>query len=198
MSEQHVQQMLEQSQGAEGAAPERTPAQPERKRRPSGAWYRKRARERSRAASQGLGDQASSPLGAGIAAEIVLAGRSVEEALDSDSKVRCALTRLVVAVLDGRIERQKANAATFTINAIAARLDQEAAKAAKLRELELREREIETARELAQRLEEFRAQAPQQLVQAVQVHVPALLGDAAAAGVRVSARVLEHDGEVTP
>ena len=105
-------------------------------------------------------------------AELILGDRPEESALDTDSKIRCALTRLAAAVLDGRVDRGRANAAKFIVDGIAGRLDREFERQARTRELDLREREIETARELAAQLEAHRARVPH-LTQAVQV----LLGD---------------------
>jgi hypothetical protein len=119
------------------------------------------------------------PPGVETPSALVLAGRPVDEALDTDLELRRAYARLAAGVLDGMLDRGRANAAVFALNALSQRIDREREWQARLRELDLRAEEIATARDLQRQLEEYRARVPASLLHQIGIHVPALL-DAAA------------------
>lgn len=148
----------------------------------------------SRRASRGSALLTPLPPHVATASELVFGGRAVDEALDTDSKVRCALTRMSAAVLDGMIERGRANSAKFIIDGIAQRLDREFEREMRLKEFELGKEQVAEARHLAVALEEYRSRAPASLIQQVAIHVPALLAAAAAGEERVRP-ALEASGD---
>jgi hypothetical protein len=68
----------------------------------------------------------------------VFGGRTAEEALDSPSKVRCAYTRLAMAVLDRVIDTTVANSTAFQIAGAAKALELEFVEKALLKAATLR------------------------------------------------------------
>jgi hypothetical protein len=113
---------------------------------------------------------APSPLAEPLS-EAIFAGRDAETALDTPSKVRCALTRLARLTADGLISTKVANSVAFVIG------------------LAAKQNELELAAELAHRLAELQADPRSSTpwirdsIDAVLEHMPTINGAVARAEV---------------